>query len=110
MIFLYALGVIPAIAAFYFARNQFAASQRRLPMPPAISAHFLPHILGWGMLAFVLWFFVVSFWAQLADPDRLVWLLAAPVAFAAGELFGLFMWLQEVHGFSCPRPLVKEYR
>ena len=108
MDFLYVLGLIPAIAAFYFARGQFRSAQRRHSVPPAVCAHFMPHLVGWGMLAFMLWFFIVSFWAQLSDPEHIMWLLAGPVAFAVGELFGLFMWNQEVHGYMRPHPLVRE--
>ena len=108
MVYLYALGLIPAIAAFYLARGQFNTTKRRLHVPPAVCSHFMPHLVGWGMVSFVVWFFLVSFWAQVSDPERIVWLLAAPVAFAVGELFGLFMWKQEVRGFMHPHSLVRE--
>ena len=108
MEYLYALGLIPAIAAYYFARGQYLRTQKKNHVPPAVCAHFFPHLVGWGMATFMLWFFLVAFWAQVSEPERIVWLLAAPVAFAVGEIVGLFIWHQEVHGFMRPQSLVKE--
>lgn len=108
MTYLYVLGIIPAVLAWYFAHQQFRTTVRRHRVPPAVQARFTPHLVGWGLALFILWFFGVSFLAQTGDTERITWLLLSPVAFAIGELIGLFAWNHEVTGFERPQPLLKE--
>ena len=106
MEYLYILGLIPAVGAYYYARSYYAGIKRRFGLPPSVmNAHFLPHLVGWGTAAVLLWFFSVAFLAQTTDPQRIMWLLLIPCAFAAGELFGVFMWHREMQEQMMPRHL-----
>lgn len=106
MAFLYFLGLIPPVAMYYFARSRYTSVRRRFRLPSSVlDAHFVPQLVGWGIGAMILWFFVVSFAAQAGDPDRIMWLLLAPVAFAIGEAIGLMVWSREMHQQLVPRTL-----
>jgi len=106
MEYLYLLGLIPAVGVYLFARSYHASIRRRFRLPRSVlNAHFLPHLVGWGTAAVVLWFFGVSFLAQVADPQRIVWLFFTPCAFAVGEIFGLMMWRKEIHEQMMPKQL-----
>ncbi|MDD5297253.1 MAG: hypothetical protein PHU46_10090 [Rhodocyclaceae bacterium] len=106
MEYLYILGLIPAAGAYLFARSYYAGVKRRFRLPSSVmDAHFLPHLVGWGTAAVILWFFGVAFVAQATDPQRIMLLLLMPCAFAAGELFGVFMWQREIHEQMTPRQL-----
>lgn len=106
MEYLYVLGLIPAFGAYAFARSYYAGVKRRFRLPASVmNAHFLPHLVGWGTAAVLLWFFGVAFLAQTTDPQRITWLLFTPCAFALGELFGLLMWHREMHEQMMPKNL-----
>jgi hypothetical protein len=106
MEYLYVLGLIPAVGAYIFARSYYAGIKRRFRLPASVmNAHFLPHLVGWGTAAVLLWFFAVSFVAQATDPQRIMWLLFIPCAFALGEIFGLLMWYKEMQEQMMPKHL-----
>lgn len=106
MEYLYVLGLIPAIGAYLFARSHYAGIKRRFRLPASVmDAHFVPHLVGWGTVSVILYFFGVSFVAQATDPQLIMWLLFTPCAFALGEVFGLLMWHREMQAQMMPKHL-----
>ncbi len=70
-------------------------------IPSRMQTLFPHYALGGALGMFMLWFFVVVFWASMDDVGRLEWLFVGPSAVALGESLGFLAWrrraLRELH-------------
>lgn len=110
--YIYAFSLIPSIAfaigayVFCYKGHTKALSLHRR-IRSSVKRHFLHHLLGWGVVFSMLWYFAVSVLAMTQGPDRIQLIFAMPALFGVGEVFGLFMWKLELRRVTHPRQLQK---